>query len=101
MNIIRNTYLTVQRFSDDIERSHDVPNAEIIADLFLLMQNNARPYTAILVEKLSKAETTQRISEKYARLKVSSTPLRQSKSQHSFGHSPRLARRTPDDYYYP
>ena len=61
MHIIRSGTLTTQRYADEILRSHVVPSAAAIVNLFLLIQNNARPRSARHVTNILKIETAQRM----------------------------------------
>ncbi|GFW57169.1 transposable element Tcb2 transposase [Trichonephila clavipes] len=57
--MIRNGSLTVQRYANEIVRPDVVSYAAAIGDSFLLMQDNATPHTARLVENFLEAEKIQ------------------------------------------
>ncbi|GFX93434.1 transposable element Tcb2 transposase [Trichonephila clavipes] len=61
LHIIRNGTLTGRRYADEILRPHVIPYTGAIGDSFVFQDDNARPYSARLVESMLEAETIQRM----------------------------------------
>lgn len=63
LHIIQNGILTAQRYADEILRDDVKPYAAAIGDSFVFFDynDNERPHTARLVEKVLHTETIQRM----------------------------------------
>lgn len=57
LHIIRNGIYTAQRYADGILRSHVIPYAAANGNSFLLIQYNARPHRAQLLDNMLEMKT--------------------------------------------
>ncbi|GFV20030.1 hypothetical protein TNCV_1154311 [Trichonephila clavipes] len=61
LHIIRHSNLTVYMYAEDILIHHVVPYVVTVGAIFLLMQNNTKLCTVLLMENLIEAEEMQRM----------------------------------------